>query len=75
MKTILVVVVLLAAVLVAEAQQAKKIPIILFLAGGEPGHYREIFRQTLRDRRYTDGENMAIERQLFSPPPHVEISR
>jgi len=63
---ILVAVVLLAAGVIAEAQQAKGIPRIGYLAGvggnvKNPGRYTEIFLQALRDRGYTEGKNILIE--------------
>jgi len=55
--------VLLAAPLVAEAQQAAKVPRIGYLAGNLAGtpHLPEAFRQGLRDLGYVEGRNVVIE--------------
>ena len=46
----------------AEAQQPKKIPRIgiLFIGGRNQPHL-EAFRQGLRERGYTEGENVSLE--------------
>jgi ABC-type uncharacterized transport system substrate-binding protein len=49
----------------AEAQQAKKVPVIGFLVGSFPSTARETYvepiRQGLRDLGYVEGKNIAIE--------------
>jgi putative tryptophan/tyrosine transport system substrate-binding protein len=49
----------------AEAQQAKKVPRIGFLASSgdpdTPGPWVEAFRQGLRDLGYTEGKNIVVE--------------
>jgi putative ABC transport system substrate-binding protein len=54
---------LLASPLVAQAQQAGKVPRIGFLFFGSPGPSRELdaFRQGLRELGYTEGQSIAIE--------------
>ena len=50
--------------ILAEAQQAKKIPRIGFLIAGSPSStaaQREAFRQGLRDLGYIEGQNIAVE--------------
>ena len=59
--SILVVVVLLAVGVTAEAQQAKKVPRIGFLTGSGNPFAVEAFRQGLRDLGYTEGKNILIE--------------
>ncbi len=55
--------VLLTTALIAEAQQAKKVPRIGFLLGSSPGPDArvEAFRQGLRDLGYVEGKNIVIE--------------
>ncbi len=64
--SILVVVVLLAVGVIAEAEQSKKVPRIGYLISGSPSSTREIgeveaFRQGLRELGYVEGQNIAIE--------------
>jgi putative tryptophan/tyrosine transport system substrate-binding protein len=64
--SILVAVVLLAVAVIAEAQQAKKVPRIGFLANGsasEPSTVLRLdaFRQGLRELGYAEGKNIVIE--------------
>lgn len=57
---------ILAAPLLADAQQPTKIPRIGFLWPGSPGttsHLMEEFQQGLRDLGYVEGRNIAIERR------------
>ena len=49
---------------VAQAQQAKKIPCVGFIGASSSsvsGHFLEAFRQGLRDLGYVEGKNIAIE--------------
>ena len=65
--SILVAVVLLALGVIAEAQQAKKIPRIGFLgdsASTNPAR-NEAFRQGLRDLGYVEGKNIVIESRFW----------
>jgi putative tryptophan/tyrosine transport system substrate-binding protein len=62
--SILVVVVLLALGVIAEAQQPKKIPRIGYLGAASPSTNagrREAFQQGLRELGYVDGKNIVIE--------------
>jgi ABC-type uncharacterized transport system substrate-binding protein len=62
--SILLVVVLLAVAIIAEAQQAKKVPRVGFLASGSAAteaHRIEAFRQGLRELGYVEGQNIVIE--------------
>jgi putative ABC transport system substrate-binding protein len=62
--SILVVVVLLALEVTAEAQQAKKVPRIGVLLPGDPAtdsSRSDGIRQALRELGYIDGQNIAIE--------------
>jgi putative ABC transport system substrate-binding protein len=53
---------LLAFAVIAEAQQAKKLPRIGFLQPGVfPAAYREEFRKGLRELGYVEGENILVE--------------
>jgi len=55
---------LVATPLVAEAQQAGKVPRVGFLTAFSPSdvpQWREGFRQGLRDFGYTEGRNIVIE--------------
>jgi putative ABC transport system substrate-binding protein len=65
MPSILVVVVLLALGVIAEAQQPAKVPRIGYLASGgdinNPGFIVEAFRQGLRDLGYIEGKNIVVE--------------
>ena len=57
-----------AAPLAAAAQQAGKVPRIGFLFFGPPGPSQELdaFRQGLRERGYTEGQNIVIEYRFAS---------
>jgi putative ABC transport system substrate-binding protein len=60
----LVVVVLLAVAVIAEAQQPTKVPRIGYLSAGqvkETGARYEAFRQVLRELGYVEGKNIIIE--------------
>ena len=62
--SILFVVVLLAVAVIAEAQQASKIPQIGYLEGGPLSAHTsrmEAFRQGLRELGYEEGKNIVIE--------------
>src|SRR5262245_4485189 len=62
--SILVVVVLLAVAVIAEAQQPTKVPTIGYLSSGSPSTNlgsREAFLQGLRDLGYVEGKNIVIE--------------
>ena len=62
--SILVVAVLLAVGVTAEAQQPKKVPRIGFLGGASASFYAartNAFRQGLNERGYTEGKNIVIE--------------
>ena len=64
--SILFVVVLLAAAVIAEAQQPKKIPVAGFVVGGSPSSSFtqsniDAFRQGLRDLGYIEEKNIIIE--------------
>jgi putative ABC transport system substrate-binding protein len=62
--SMLVVVVLLAVAVIAEAQQATKIPQIGYLEGGPRSAHTsrmEAFRQGLRELGYEEGKNIVIE--------------
>ena len=64
MPSILVVVVLLAFGVIAEAQQPKKVPRIGFLGGSPPSAVLarvDTFRQGLRELGYVEGKNIVIE--------------
>jgi ABC-type uncharacterized transport system substrate-binding protein len=52
---------LLAVAVIAEAQQAKKIPRIGFLSASRPQPQHEAFRQGLRELGYVEGQNIVIE--------------
>src|SRR5882724_203782 len=55
---------LLALGLCAEAQQAKKVPLIGFIDSGTPSSSSgriEAFRQGLRDLNYIEGKNILVE--------------
>ena len=65
--SILVVAVLLTIGVGVEAQQAKKVPRIAYLAGGDvasESSRAEVFRQGLRELGYIEGQNIAIEWQF-----------
>src|SRR6185295_6661232 len=57
--SIVVAVILLALAVIAEAQQAKKIPMIGYLAGAGSGP-SPVFMQGLRDLGYVEGKNIAF---------------
>jgi len=59
---------LLASPLVAQAQPTGKVPRVGFLSYGSPGPSREVdaFRQGLRELRYIEGQNIAIEYRFAS---------
>ena len=59
---------LLASPLVAHAQPAGKVPRVGLLFYGSPGRSREVdaFRQGLRELRYIEGQNIAIEYRFAS---------
>jgi len=59
---------ILASPLVAQAQPAGKVPRVGFLFYGSPGRAREVdaFRQGLRELRYIEGQNIAIEYRFAS---------
>ena len=62
--SILAVVVLLVLAVIANAQQAKKIPLVGFLVPGShssPSTRIEAFRQRLRELGYVEGQNIIIE--------------
>jgi putative ABC transport system substrate-binding protein len=62
--SILVAVVLLADAVIAEAQQAEKVPRIGYLSGSPPSAVAELneaFGQGLRDLGYMEGKNIVIE--------------
>src|SRR4030095_6564587 len=62
--SILFVVVLLAVAVIAEAQQAKKVPRIGYLSSSDPAtesSRAEGIRRALRDLGYIDGQNIATE--------------
>ena len=62
--SILVVMVLLAVAVIAEAQQPKKVPRIGYLTSSDPATEftrSEGIRQALRDLGYVEGQNIAIE--------------
>jgi len=62
--SILIAIVVLAFGLIAEAQQAGKVPRIGFLSGSPPSSITartEAFRQGLRDLGYVEGKNIVIE--------------
>jgi putative ABC transport system substrate-binding protein len=62
--SILVAVVLLAVAVIAEAQQPKKVPRIGYLSGGDAARESsraEAIRAALRERGYTEGQNIATE--------------
>ena len=62
--SILVVVVLLAVAVIAEAQQPKKIPRIGYLTGATASgmrHRTDAFRQGLSQLGYVEGKNIVIE--------------
>jgi ABC-type uncharacterized transport system substrate-binding protein len=64
MPSILVAVVLLALGVTAEAQQPKKVPRIGYLSGGDAARESsraEAIRAALRERGYTEGQNIATE--------------
>jgi putative ABC transport system substrate-binding protein len=59
--SILVIVVLLAVAVIAEAQQPKKVPRIGYLSLTGSAISVEAFRQGLRDLGYVEGKNILIE--------------
>jgi putative ABC transport system substrate-binding protein len=59
--SILVAVVLVAVAVIAEAQQAKKIPRIGFLAVNPATSRQEAFREGLHELGYVEGKNIVIE--------------
>ena len=70
--SILFLVVLLAVAVIAEAQQAKKVPRIGYLAAACPDTQSartEAFRQGLRDLGYIEGQNIAIEYRCAEGKP------
>jgi putative ABC transport system substrate-binding protein len=70
--SILVVVVLLAVAVIAEAQQPKKVHRIGYLSGFDPAREAsrsEIIRQALRERGYIEGQNIAIEYRYAEEKP------
>jgi putative tryptophan/tyrosine transport system substrate-binding protein len=63
LQSILIVVILLAVAIIAEAQEAKRVPRIGFLTASPsvfPGRI-EAFRQGLRELGYVEGKNIVIE--------------
>jgi ABC-type uncharacterized transport system substrate-binding protein len=68
--SILVVVVLLALGVIAEAQQSKKVPRIGYLAASSSGENNEqAFRQGLRELGYVEGQNIVIEWRFAQGKP------
>ena len=67
--SILVVVVLLAVAVVAEAQQPKKVPRIGYQSAGSSGEREEAFRQGLRELGYVEGQNIVIEWRFAEGKP------
>jgi putative ABC transport system substrate-binding protein len=70
--SILVVVVLLAFGVIAEAQQPKKVPRIGFLSATSPSAIAarvEAFRRGLRELGYVEGKNIVIEWQYAEGKP------
>ncbi|HEV8342923.1 MAG TPA: ABC transporter substrate-binding protein [Candidatus Binatia bacterium] len=64
LSSILIAVALLAVAVIAEAQQAKKIPRVGFLIPGTPSSWSariEAFQQGLRELGYVEGKNINIE--------------
>ena len=63
LSSILIAVTLLTAVVIAEAQQPKKVPRIGYLLAGDPTSESARFevRLALRERGYIEGQNIAIE--------------
>jgi putative ABC transport system substrate-binding protein len=62
--SILVVVVLLAVAVIAEAQQPKKVPRIGYLSGADPvgeSSRSEAIKLALRELGYIEGQNIAFE--------------
>jgi hypothetical protein len=59
--SILISAMLLAVVVIAEAQQAKKIPRIGYLAADPQGPTRDSFRHALRELGYVEGQSILIE--------------
>ena len=70
--SILVVVVLLAVAVIAEAQQPKKVPRIGYLSSGDPASESaraEAIRLALRELGYIEGQNIAIEYRYAEGKP------
>jgi len=68
--SILVVVVLLVVAVMTEAQQAKKVPRIGYLAASSSGENNEkAFRQGLRELGYVEGQNIVIEWRFAQGKP------
>src|SRR6266536_2665103 len=73
--SILVVVVLLAVAAIAEAQQPKKVPRIVYLASADPARdstRAEGIRLALRELGYIEGQNIAIEYRYAEGRPDRE---
>ena len=72
LRSLLMVLALLAAPLVAEAQQAGKVPLIGFAEAGSRSvnqHFADAFRQGLLEVGYTDGRNIRIEERWADGRP------
>ena len=70
--SILVVVVLLAVGVTAEAQQPKKVPRIGYLSSSDPAREStrsEAIRLALRERGYIEGQNIATEYRYAEGKP------
>jgi ABC-type uncharacterized transport system substrate-binding protein len=70
--SILIVVVLLAVAIIAEAQQPKKVPRIGYLASNAPASEStraDAIRLALRERGYIEGQNIAIEYRYSEGKP------
>src|SRR2546422_11367901 len=65
----LLVTALLITVSIAEAQQAKKVPRIGYLAGDPHSPSHEAFRQGLRDLGYVEGQSILIEWRYAGDKP------
>ena len=62
------------AVAIAEAQQAKKVPVIGYFTSGPAGYY-EAFRLGLRDLGYFEGKNIVIEKRVGKGALSLELRR